>query len=155
MRLAVGADEKTGLTDALLADLAQRGHSVTLFGPLNPNDPDMDWPLVAAHVAEAVANGRADQGIVACWTGTGVSLAANKVPGVRAALAADAATAKGARIWNHANILALSLRTTSVPILKEILTAWFDTPIDTGEAQSDWNRLQQKRLAALDAKYRR
>lgn len=155
MHIALGSDEATELTTALLAELEKHGHTLQLFGPLAPADPDTDWPLVAGHVAEAVAAGAAEMGIVCCWTGTGASLAANKVPGIRAALAADAETARGARLWNHANVLALSLRATAIPVMREILAAWLATPVDQGEAQSDWNRLQIERLARLEEKYSR
>jgi ribose 5-phosphate isomerase B len=154
MKIAIGSDEATELTAALIAELEKRGHTVVPFGPLAKADPDVDWPLVASHVAEAVAGGEADQGIVCCWTGTGASIAANKVPGIRAALAHDAETARGARIWNHANVLALSLRATPIPVAREILDAWFATPVTEGEAQSDWNREQIRRVAELEAKYR-
>jgi|YNPBryunderm2012_1023409.scaffolds.fasta_scaffold10513_4 ribose 5-phosphate isomerase B len=125
MRIAVGSDERNYVTDALIAELKQRGHELILFGPLAGNtDP---WPDVGRAVGEAVATGQADQGIVCCYTGTGVSIAANKVPGVRAALCHDAQTAAGARKWNDANVLALSLRTTTPEIAREILDAWFAT----------------------------
>jgi ribose 5-phosphate isomerase B len=146
MKIALGSDEKHALTDALIADLTARGHELVLFGPLAPDDPDADWPLTSAKVAEAVAQGRVDQGIVCCWTGTGASIAANKVRGVRAALCADAETARGARVWNHANVLALSLRATSAAIAKEILDAWLSTPCSDDE----WNLRQIARLAALE-----
>lgn len=150
MVIAIGSDEATELTAVLLAELEARGHAVLPFGPLAPDDPDSDWPVVASRVARAVASGQADQGIVCCWTGTGASIAANKVPGARAALVHDAQTARGARIWNHANVLALSLRATPIPIAREILDAWFATPTDSGEAASDWNRQQIQRLAELE-----
>ncbi len=150
MRIALGSDEANALTTFLIEELGQRGHSIVLRGPLDPADPNVDWPLTSSHVAELVARGEVDEGIVCCWTGTGASIAANKVPGVRAALCHDAETAKGARIWNHANVLALSLRATSIPIAKEILDAWFDTPIDQGEAQSAWNRQQIERIKQLE-----
>jgi len=148
MRIALGSDEKSVLTDALIGDLEERGHEVMLFGPLAPGDPDVDWPLTSGKVAEAVASGAADQGIVCCWTGTGASIAANKIRGVRAALCHDAETAKGARVYNHANVLALSLRATSIAIAKEILHAWFST------AWSDdgWNHRQIARLSDLEGK---
>jgi ribose 5-phosphate isomerase B len=98
-----------------------------------------------------VTRGEADEGIVCCWTGTGASIAANKVRGIRAALCHDAETARGARIWNHANVLALSLRATSIPMAKEILAAWFNTPTTEGEAQSDWNLRQIERLRQIEA----
>jgi len=109
MRIAVGSDERTHLTDAVIEELKKRGHDLILFGPLTENDSEVDWPLVSSNTAGAVATGRADEAIVFCWTGTGASIAANKVQGIRAALCYDAETARGARIWNHANVLALSL----------------------------------------------
>lgn len=150
MRIAIGSDERTHLTDFLIEELRNRGHELILFGPLSPDDPDSDWPIVSSRVAEAVARGEADEGIVCCWTGTGASIAANKVPHIRAALVHDAETARGARIWNHANVLALSLRSTSEPVAKEILDAWFATPTDSGEAASEWNRQQIERIQELD-----
>jgi ribose 5-phosphate isomerase B len=150
MKIAIGSDEATELTAAVLDELRKRGHEVLAYGPLAEDDAETDWPLVAGRVAEAVARGEAEQGIVCCWTGTGASIAANKVPGVRAALVHDAETARGARTWNHANVLALSLRATPVPIAREILDAWFGTPIDSGEAASDWNRQQIERVKALE-----
>jgi ribose 5-phosphate isomerase B len=129
MRLDVGSDEKTHLTDLVVEELAKRGHKVELVGPLKGDS--IDWPHVAEQVAERVANGQADEGVLFCWTGTGVSMAANKVPGIRAALCQDAETAKGARLWNRANILCISLRATSEIVAKEILDAWFSTPLGT------------------------
>lgn len=154
MKIAIGSDEKSDMTDALLTELKTWGHDLLLFGAVAENDPDVDWTLAASHAAEAVMNGTADEGIVCCWTGTGASIAANKVRGIRAALVHDAQTATGARIWNHANVLALSLRATAVPVLKEILEAWFSTPMDKGEAVSEWNLEQMARLKALEEKYR-
>jgi ribose 5-phosphate isomerase B len=153
MKIALGSDEANELTAFLIEELGKRGHSIILRGPLDPADPDVDWPLTASHVAELVARGDAEEGIVCCWTGTGASIAANKVPGVRAALCHDAETARGARIWNHANVLALSLRATSRPIAKEILDAWFNTSPREGEAQSDWNRQQIARVQQIEERY--
>jgi ribose 5-phosphate isomerase B len=153
MRIAAGSDEKSELTDALVTELEKRGHEVVAFGPLAEQE-ESDWPLVCGRVAEAVAAGEAEEGIVCCWTGTGASIAANKVPGIRAALVHDAETARGARIWNQANVLALSLRATPVPILREILDAWFETPTSEGEAQSAWNRQQIERIRRLEERYR-
>lgn len=139
MRIAVGSDEKNYLTDALIADLERRGHELILFGPLTgTNDP---WPDVGRAVGEAVASGQADQGIVCCYTGTGVSIAANKVPGIRAALCHDAQTAAGARKWNDANVLALSLRLTTPELVREILDAWFATECPP-EEQATIDRLR-------------
>ena len=150
MRIAIGSDTATELTEALMDELQQRGHELVIFGPLKKGEAGRDWPLVARDVASAVGQGTADEGIVCCWTGTGVSIAANKVPGVRAALSGDAETARGARIYNHANVLALSLRATTIPIMKEILGAWFSTPTTEGEAQNEWNRRQVERVNTLD-----
>lgn len=119
MKIAIGADERTHLTDQVVANVQQRGHDVLLYGPLR--DKEAYWPAVAQQVAEAVASGMADEGILFCWTGTGVALAANKVPGIRAALCDDAETARGARLWNNANILCFSLRRTSDIVAQEIL----------------------------------
>jgi ribose 5-phosphate isomerase B len=124
MRIAVAADERTGVADAVVEELRRRGHEPLAHGALAEGErPDWAWASEAA--ARDVAEGRAEQGIVCCWTGTGASIAANKVPGVRAALCGDAATAAGARRWNDANVLALSLRATSEAELAEILDAWF------------------------------
>ena len=124
MRIAVAADERVGVADAVAEELRRRGHEPIVHGALAAGErPDWAWASEAA--ARDVVEGRAEQAIVCCWTGTGASIAANKVPGVRAALCADAATAQGARRWNDANVLALSLRTTSEALLEEILDAWF------------------------------
>ena len=149
MKIAVGSDERTHLTDMLIEELRKRGHELSLFGPLVENDSEVDWPLVSSKVAEAVAEGKADEGIVCCWTGTGASIAANKVSGIRAALCHDAETARGARIWNHANVLALSLRATPEAIAKEILDAWFATPYSDDE----WNRQQMERIKELEERH--
>ncbi len=126
MRIAVAADERSALADALLDELALRGHRTLLHGALAEGERD-DWAWASAAAARDVAEGRAEQAIVCCWTGTGASIAANKVAGVRAALCGDAATAQGARRWNDANVLALSLRAVGAGVLGEILDAWFAT----------------------------
>jgi ribose 5-phosphate isomerase B len=124
MRIALAADELTGVAERLPDELRRRGHEPVLHGAYAESErPDWAWASEAA--ARDVADGRADQAVVACWTGTGASIAANKVTGIRAALCADAQTADGARRWNDANVLALSLRLTSEAALEEILDAWF------------------------------
>jgi ribose 5-phosphate isomerase B len=125
MRIAVAADELTGVAEAVLSELRRRGHEPVPHGALTDSERD-DWAWASEAAARDVVEGRADQGIVCCWTGTGASIAANKVPGVRAALCGDAETARGARRWNDANVLALSLRSTSEALLEEILDAWFE-----------------------------
>jgi ribose 5-phosphate isomerase B len=125
MRIAVAADERTGVADALVDELQERGHELILHGAY-ASDERPDWAWASERAARDVADGRADQAVVACWTGTGASIAANKVTGIRAALCADAPTAAGARKWNDANVLALSLRLTSQAALEEILDAWFE-----------------------------
>ncbi len=122
MRIAVGSDERTPLTDAVVDLLRSKGHELELYGPLG--DVSLPWPEVAEQVASRVAAGACEQGMLFCWTGTGVSIAANKVPGVRAALCGDAETARGARRWNDANILCMSLRLVSPVVAQEMIEAW-------------------------------
>ena len=149
MKIAIGSDERTQLTDKVVATVQKRGHEVLLVGPLARQDAY--WPDVARQVAEAVAGGTAAEGILFCWTGTGVSIAANKVPGIRAALCADAETARGARLWNNANIICLSLRRTSEIMAMEILDKWFETSYQSNE--TDATCLAQ--VADIEAKYRK
>lgn len=125
MRIALSADELTGIASAIPEELRRRGHEPVLHGAYASERERPDWAWASEAAARDVAEGRAEQAIVACWTGTGASIAANKVFGIRAALCGDAATASGARRWNDANVLALSLRATSEAELAEILDAWF------------------------------
>src|SRR3954468_18738290 len=124
LRIAADADERTGIADAVIEQLRARGHEPLAHGALAEGDR-ADWAWCCEAAARDVADGRAEQAVVCCWTGTGASIAANKVEGIRAALCADAATAEGARRWNDANVLAVSLRATSEAELAEILDAWF------------------------------
>jgi ribose 5-phosphate isomerase B len=128
MRIAFATDERTGVTDAIESWLAARGHEVVV-----PAERGRPWPDVGTAVGRAVADGVADRGVVCCWTGTGVSIAANKVPGVRAALCTDRGTAEGARRWNDANVLALGLRLTTEALAEELLEAFLTTDVDDGE----------------------
>jgi ribose 5-phosphate isomerase B len=128
MRVVFGTDESTPLTEAVQARLRAWGHDVEIVADPAP------WPEAGRSVGEAVALGRAEMGVVCCWTGTGVTIAANKVPGVRAALCGDAETARGARRWNDANVLALSLRLTSVAVAEELLDAFLTTGPEPSEA---------------------
>jgi ribose 5-phosphate isomerase B len=145
MRIAVGSDEATHLTTALVEDLVTRGYEIIVCGALRAG-ASADWPDASSTVARLVASGEADSGIVCCWTGTGASIAANKVRGARTALCGDAETARGARRWNDANVLALSLRATSEAIAREILDAWLATAPDA----DTWNQAQLRKLDALD-----
>src|SRR6266508_844565 len=131
MRVAVAADERVGIAEAVVGELRKRGHEPIPHGALSDDERD-DWAWASEAAARDVAEGRAEQAIVCCWTGTGASIAANKVPGVRAALCLDSQTADGARRWNDANALAISLRATSEAELAEILDAWFG-----GEASAE------------------
>jgi ribose 5-phosphate isomerase B len=127
MRIAFGTDERTALSDAVKDALLENGHDVVVVGE------DIAWPDVGRGVGEAVTTGAADRGVACCWTGTGVSIAANKVHGVRAALCTDAETARGARRWNDANVLAIGLRLTSVEVAKEMLAAFLTEEPDPDE----------------------
>jgi ribose 5-phosphate isomerase B len=135
MRIALSSDEATELTVAAVAHLTGLGHEV-----LHPVPVGSPWPDVGRAVGEAVTSGGADLGIVCCWTGTGVAMAANKVGGVRAALCSDAETARGARRWNDANVLALSLRSTTPTVASEIIDAFLAAEPDESE-RANWSRL--------------
>jgi ribose 5-phosphate isomerase B len=124
VKISVAADERVGVAEAVVEELRKRGHEPIPHGALTDGERD-DWAWASEAAARDVAEGRAEQAVVCCWTGTGASIAANKVDGVRAALCTDAQTAEGARKWNDANALALSLRATSEAELGEILDAWF------------------------------
>jgi ribose 5-phosphate isomerase B len=134
MKVAFGSDERTSLTDAVRDELEARGHEVVVVGP--PAGEDKQWAEVGRDVGAMVASGEADTGVLFCWTGTGASIAANKVRGVRAALCTDAATAAGARTWNDANVLVMGLRLTTPEVAGEMLDAWFTTEADPGEAEN-------------------
>jgi ribose 5-phosphate isomerase B len=145
MRIAVAADERTGVADVVVEELRRRGHDAIVHGALGDAERH-DWAWASEAAARDVAEGRAEQGVVCCWTGTGASIAANKVAGIRAALCVDAATAAGARRWNDANVLALSLRTTSEAELAEILDAWFDG----GASEEPGDRANVEHLADIE-----
>jgi ribose 5-phosphate isomerase B len=146
MRIAVAADERVGIAEAVVEQLRRRGHEVVAHGALGEGERE-DWAWASEAAARDVAEGRADQAVVCCWTGTGASIAANKVSGVRAALCGDAATAEGARRWNDANALALSLRSTSEAELAEILDAWFQA----GASPDDADRANVEHLREIES----
>jgi ribose 5-phosphate isomerase B len=134
VKVAFGGDERNATTDAVLDELRTYGHEiVAAFGPATGHDEQ--WPACGRGVAEAVAGGAAEIGIVMCWTGTGVSIAANKIAGARAALCTDPEQARGARKWNDANVLAMSLHFTAPETAREIVRAWLEqTEIDPSES---------------------
>ena len=138
MNVAFGSDERTALTDSVRAELEARGHAIVAVGPVADDRAQhtKQWAEVGREVGELVANGAAHTGVLFCWTGTGASIAANKVAGVRAALCTDAATAAGARQWNDANVLVISLRLTSPEVAREMLDAWFATDPDPSEVEN-------------------
>ncbi len=132
MRIAVCSDEPYRVNQVVVEELRRRGHEVVPFGAVATGEP-CSWVTETARAARAVASGDCDEGVFFCWTGTGASMAANKVPGIRAALVVDPGTAAGARVWNHANVLVLSNRLLSEDMAREILDAWFGTePGDRG-----------------------
>jgi ribose 5-phosphate isomerase B len=145
MKIAVASDEKTYLTDFVVDELKRRGHETILFGPLIGDD--LPWTLASEKLADAVAKGEADEGVLFCYTGTGASIAANKVKGIRAALCGDAETARGARWWNDANVLVMSLRKTSTEVAKEILDAWF------AESVLDEERFYVEQVAEIEERH--
>jgi ribose 5-phosphate isomerase B len=131
LKISVGADERLHVVDVVLDYLKEKGHEVTWYGP--EKGATQPWPEVAKRVALDVRSAEADEGILFCWTGTGVSMAANKVKGIRAALCDDAETARGARLWNNANVLCMSMRRVSEVVAKEILDKWFSTSYEPNE----------------------
>src|SRR5919109_1380382 len=136
MRIVVGADDEGPVAETVVDELRARGHDVTVL------DRDQ-WPDVARKVAESVAAGEADQGVLFCWTGTGTSMAANKVPGVRAALAWDPWIADGARRWNDANVLVMSLKRTEPDTARAILDAWLAVEAPDADEAPNIERLRE------------
>jgi ribose 5-phosphate isomerase B len=149
MKIALGSDERTTLTNHITRYLQGQGHTVELVGALKEGDEKL-WPHVGYTVARMVLDGGRDTGIACCWTGTGVCIAANKVPEARAALCWDAVTARGARLWDDANILALSLRYTSEVVSEEIVNAWLAPVPDNERDQEDRRGIQM--MAELESR---
>jgi ribose 5-phosphate isomerase B len=148
MRIALCSDEPYPVHQTVLKWLSERDHALELFGSLQ-RGAAVSWALAAEEAAAAVASGRCEQGVFFCWTGTGISIAANKLSGVRAALCSDPGQAAAARVWNHANVLCLSNRTLADDMAKEILSAWFETdPGDKGTAGVEL-------LGQVEARHRR
>lgn len=139
MKIAICSDEPYPIHDLIIDEIIKRRHMVLRFGSFLSKQNE-SWAKAAKAAALAISQHDCDEGIFLCWTGTGISMTANKIPGVRAALCIDAETARAARIWNHANVLALSNRLLSQDIAKEIMAAWFDTPYDA-RGQNDVDEL--------------
>ncbi|CEG56121.1 RpiB/LacA/LacB family sugar-phosphate isomerase [Legionella fallonii] len=132
MKIAVCSDELYPVNEFVVKELERLGHQVILFGALHSRNNE-SWIQVAQEAAESIHQRVCDEGIFFCWTGTGVSIVANKTPGIRAALCTDAQTARGARVWNRANVLALSNRLLTQDLAKEILSAWFESVDDDND----------------------
>lgn len=147
MRVAVASDESNSVTDFVVKYLKERGHSVSRMGSLRRKG--VEWVDSSRELGEAVSSGKADEGILFCWTGTGASIAANKIPGIRAALCVDSEEAKGARRWNHANVLVMSLRLTSQALAKEILDAWLSGRF----GRSAFDKRNIKKLSQIESYY--
>ncbi len=145
MKIAVSSDRYLLVINQLINEVESRGHQVIYFGPQKESE-EQDWTTVTQKAIQEIQERIADEGIVLCWTGTGCTILANKFPGIRAALCVDGETAKGARTYNHANVLGLSLRLTSSEKLREILDQWFSTPFSTDA----WNLSQIKALETIE-----
>lgn len=145
MKVTVSTDEYYPIIETLFAELKQRGHEILYFGPKKGEKPQ-DWTAVTFKAMKAIKDGDAEEGIALCWTGTGATLIANKMPGIRAALCVDGETAKGARTWNHANVLGLSLRLITPEKLQEILDKWFATPYN----EDEWNLKQIQAIEEVE-----
>ena len=128
MKLVVASDERTNLTDFVIVYLKKKGHKLIFLGDLLKKNGK--WAEIGKEAAEIVASKKVDQGIVFCWSGTGICMAANKVKGIRAALCWDGETARLARKWDDANVLCMSLRSTSEQVAKETIDVWFSTNFD-------------------------
>lgn len=148
MKIAISSDMYSPIIDQLIDAIKKKGHHPIYFGPKNERQEE-DWTVVTQKAINHVQRNESDEAIVLCWTGTGCTILANKYPGIRAALCIDGETAKGARIYNHANVLGLSLRLTTPEGLQDILDQWFSTPFSTDA----WNLSQIKALSLLDKNY--
>ena len=135
MKIAVCSDELFPVNEFVISEIEKRGYQAIRYGALVSGQEE-NWAKVAFEAAKAITSKQCNEGIFFCWSGTGISIAANKVPGIRAALCTDAETARAARTWNHANVLALSNRLLSNDLAKEILKAWFETSADINEIAS-------------------
>src|SRR5205809_6016078 len=138
MRFLVGSDDEGETLDAAVDELRSSGHEVEVLDR-------GQWPDVAQQVARSVAAGEADQGVLFCWTRTGTSMAANKVPGARAALVWDPWIAEGARRWNDANVLVMSLKRTTPETADQILDAWLSVDAPDEDELGNIRALERER----------
>ena len=134
MRIAIGADHAGFLLKEYFKQTLQRlGHAIDDHG--TDSEASVDYPPICVDVARAVADGRADRGILVGGSGQGEQIAANKVAGVRAALCNDLYTARLSRQHNDANVLSMGGRIVARGLADEILTLWLETPFDGGRHQ--------------------
>lgn len=148
IRVIVGSDDLYACAREAVEYLKRKGMNVVTTGALKTGKPE-PWTEVALEVAEAVSRGDFDFGVLICYTGTGVSIVANKVPGVRAAVCNDPGTARGARLWNDANVLVMSGRLVTDILSREILDAWLSV------SEPDPTELANiQKLKEIDLRYR-
>jgi len=147
-RVVLGSDDLYPCAREAVEYLKKKGFEVLTEGALKTGKPE-PWPIVAHEVALYVSRGLVDFGILVCYTGTGVSIAANKLPGVRAALCNDPETARGARLWNDANILAMSGRLVTEILAREIIDAWLSIKQPDPSERENIAKLRE-----IDEKYR-
>lgn len=144
MRIALGADHAgVGLKDDLARLLTERGASFTDFGTLD--SASVDYPDFAETVARAVASGAYDRGLLVCGSGIGMAIAANKVPGIRAAAVTEIESARLSRSHNDANVLAVGARLTPPALARDIVRTFLDTPFEGGRHQARIDK-----ISALD-----
>lgn len=151
MKITVSSDEHSPLVDAVIEEIEKRGHAVEYFGPRagEPASDDNDWPLVTVKAVSQVARGAADEAVVMCWTGTGASLAANKVPGIRAALTHDTYSAERAALSNNAQIITMGARVIGSELAKAIADAFLAQTFDeNGRSAGNVQAINE-----VDAKY--
>ncbi|MCS6963295.1 ribose 5-phosphate isomerase B [Thermoflexus sp.] len=146
MRIAIGADHAGyTLKETLVAYMREHGIEVIDFGTHGPDS--VDYPDYARVVAEAVAGGGADFGVLICGTGIGMSIAANKVPGIRAAAVSDVYSARMSRAHNDANILCLGGRVVGPGLAIEILETWLRTSFEGGRHARRLEKIRQLEIA--------
>ena len=148
MKMAVGSDSLSHMTESVCAYLEENGVELIRCGSCAGRD--CDYVDAAREVAELVRAAKCDQGLIFCWTGTGVTMIANKVSGVRAALCVDAFSARIARLANNANVIVLGIRLTSEPVAREILDAW----VSTAPSEEPRRRAFHRKTDELDTLYR-